>query len=127
MRFDPGTRVIVVPVQLAGPSKATERDLVLDTGASYVMVASRVLEDIGYAITDMDRTIRVTTASGIEDLPLVKLDAVTALGVTVHGVEAVCHDLPAGSGVDGLLGLSFLRHLDLNLHLRSGVIEAVTP
>lgn len=33
---------------------------------------------------------------------------------------------PPGSGVDGPLGLSFLRHLDLDLHLRSGVIEAVS-
>lgn len=127
MRFNPHASIITVPVEASGPAGEATLDLVLDTGASYVTVATRLLESIGYDVEDPDRVIDITTASGIETVPVVTLASLTALGVSVPEVDAVCHDVPPGSGVEGLLGLSFLRHLDLDLHLRSGRIEAVGP
>lgn len=127
MRIDPRTSVVIVPVEASGPAGEATLDMVLDTGASYVTVATRALESLGYDLEDPARVIDITTASGIERVPVVTLAALTALDVTESNVDAVGHDLPRGSGVDGLLGLSFLRHLDLDLHLRSGRIEAVAP
>jgi len=38
-------------------------------------------------------------------------------------VEVLCHDLPPESGVDGLLGLSFLKHFKLTIRFRKGIID----
>jgi len=46
-----------------------------------------------------------------------------ALGHKVDHVNVACHDLPPKSRVDGLLGLSFLKHFDINLYLKKGVLE----
>lgn len=127
MRFDPSTSVIVLPVELTGPAGTQTLDLVLDTGASLVLVHRKDARLLGYDVDAAERSRSITTVSGIERLPVLTAERVRALGVAVDDVDLVCHDLPPGSGVDGLLGLSFLRHLDLDLHLRSGRIEAVAP
>jgi len=43
-----------------------------------------------------------------------------ALGHKAEGIEVACHDLPAK---DGLLGLSFLKHFDIDLHFKKGLLE----
>lgn len=125
MRFEPSTSVIVLPVELTGPAGTQTMDLVLDTGASLVLVHRKDARLLGYDVDAAERSRSITTVSGVERLPVLTAERVKALGVAVDDVDMVCHDLPPGSGVDGLLGLSFLRHLDL--HLRSGRIEAVAP
>jgi len=41
----------------------------------------------------------------------------------VTRLEVLCHDIPAESGVGGLLGLNFLRHFKLTIRPRKGIIE----
>ena len=66
---------------------------------------------------------RIVTASGIEYAPRITVRSATAIGRKVTRLEVLCHDIPAESGVDGLLGLNFLRHFKLTLRPRKGVIE----
>jgi len=94
--------------------------MALDTGASYLMVPWHVIEVLGYAPAKVRKKIGITTASGTEIAPLVTLDRVRVLGKSVANVEAICHDLPPQSPVDGLLGLSFLKWFDIDLHFRKG-------
>lgn len=41
----------------------------------------------------------------------------------VENIDVVCHDLPEGSIIEGLLGLDFLRHFDVNISFSTGTIE----
>ncbi len=124
MRFDPEAPVIVVEVEVAGPAATRVVDMALDTGATHVMVPWVVAEALGYDHAVSRRRVNLSTASSVEVAPLVTLEEVGALGVRAREVEAVCHDLPPGSRVQGLLGLSFLRHFDIDLHFRRGLLEA---
>lgn len=47
---------------------------------------------------------------------------ITALGQERTGFPVLCHTLPASAGVDGLLGLDFLRGQTLTVDLRSGMV-----
>jgi len=82
-----------------------------------------VLEALGYAPAKARKKASITTASGTEIAPLVILDKVSVLGKTVAKVPAICHDLPPQSPVDGLLGLSFLKWFDIDLHFRGRRLE----
>lgn len=127
MRLDPRVPVIVLEVELTGEAANVIVDMALDTGATYIMVPWLVAEALGYDPAVSRRRINLTTASSVEVAPLITIKNVKALGVEVGDVEAVCHDLPPGSSVQGLLGLSFLRHFDIDLHFRRMVLEARNP
>ena len=63
------------------------------------------------------------TGSGMEVAPIVTVPTMELLGVRVDDVPVLCHDLPQRSLVDGLLGLSFLRHCRLVIDFPRGVLE----
>jgi hypothetical protein len=46
-----------------------------------------------------------------------------AIGQKVDNLEVLCHDLPPESGVDGLLGINFLKRFKLTIRFRKGIID----
>lgn len=128
MRLPPRPQLVVVDVELAGPQRTRILRMALDTGATYVMIPSDVAEVLGYDPADPShRRMAITTASGTVSAPLITLEQVGCLGVQVANVEAVCHDLPPESAIDGLLGLSFLWHCDMDAHFVSQRLELRGP
>ena len=97
--------------------------MLLDTGATYVTLPSGAARDLGFDAEHPRRTVFTTTASGIVRAPLFSLTAVEALGVEARDVNAICLDLPRQANFSGLLGMSFLRNFDIDLHLRSGTLR----
>ena len=63
------------------------------------------------------------SGSGIEFAPRATVRSATAIGQKVTNLDVLCHDLPPESGVDGLLGLNFLRHFRLTIRFRKGIID----
>lgn len=45
------------------------------------------------------------------------------MGKSVDNLEVLCHDLPPEAKVDGLLGLNFIRHFNIAIRFRDGVID----
>jgi len=56
-------------------------------------------------------------------VPRVVLNRLTVLGQHRIGFAVVSHPLPPEAGVDGLLGLDFLRDQTLTLDFRAGTIS----
>jgi predicted aspartyl protease len=118
--FDPGRGLIVVRAELWGPSGSCVLQLALDTGATGTLVNVAILEAIGYdPALAVDRA-QITTGSGVESAPRVVVEKVTALGQERFGFPVLGHALPPSVGVDGLLGLDFLRDLGLTIDFRTG-------
>jgi len=124
MQLDPRAPVVVLPVELRGDAAIRFVDMVLDTGATYVVVPWHLAQALGYDPEGSNRRANLTTASSVEMAPLINLRSVRALSQKVENVDTVCLNLPLGSRAEGLLGLSFLRRLNLDLHFRSGTLEA---
>ncbi len=62
----------------------------------------------------------MTTGSGSTTAPRLMVTRLTALGRHAVGLRVIAHTLPAGTGVDGLLGLDFFRGLVLTIDFRAG-------
>ena len=97
--------------------------MALDTGATYTMIPWKTAEILGLEPELSKERIEIITASGVEKAPLVTLKSMVALGKRIEGVEAVVHDLPPKSYVDGLLGLKSLVELKLKVDFNEGILE----
>lgn len=121
IRFDRESGIIRAPVELNGKTTA---NLILDTGATYV-VLSRALADEAGVKTDPDHRILVSTAGGLREAYLTTLESVKVQGVEASTIPALVQDdLP--DDMVGLLGLSFLARHAIEIDRANGVarIEA---
>ena len=122
LRFDPMGGTIVVRVGLYGAVRDTVARLALDTGANMSLVNSSILTNLGYDIEFTGRQVRIATASGMEIVPQLTINKIEAFGQERSGFPVLCHNLPRGTRVDGLLGLDFFRGQRLTIDFRAGLV-----
>lgn len=120
--FDPHQGLIIVHAEIVGISGAAILRLALDTGATTTLINSGMLLSIGYDPALSSDRVQITTGSGVEFVPRLVVKRLIALGKEVTDFSVLCHTLPASAGVDGLLGLDFLRGNNLRLDFKVGAI-----
>ncbi len=120
--FDQTKGLIVVPTRLQGPSGTVVERLALDTGASTTMVSRNAAVFLGYDPDAQAERVQITTGSGVEYVPQIRMTAVQALGLTRENMSVLCHTLPPSATVDGVLGLDFFRGRRLVIDLSVGII-----
>lgn len=121
LKFNPQISSIIVDTYLEGKI-ALHTKFVLDTGASFVVLPWWIATGLGLKINPKKLTA-TTTASTVENVPLTSIPKVTLLDKTVRNVLCIVKDLPPEAGVDGLLGLSFLRNFHLSLDFKRGLLQ----
>ena len=97
--------------------------MALDTGASDTSIPTKVASDLGYDLSNPKHLVRLTTGSGTIPSKIITVRKLTAIGETVENIDVLCHDLPEESTIEGVLGLNFLRHFDVNILFSTGTIE----
>jgi predicted aspartyl protease len=120
--FDSQQGLIIVRAELWGPAGSIVLRLALDTGATSTVVNIGMLVTIGYDPALAPDRIQVTTGSGVEFVPRVVLNKITALGQERSDFPVLGHTLPPSAGIDGLLGLDFFRGQSLILDFRTGQV-----
>lgn len=120
--FDPRQGLIVVRAELWGPAGSAVLQLALDTGATGTLVNVGMLVAVGYDPALTTDRFQVTTGSGVEFVPRIRLEKVATLGQERTEFPVLGHTLPPSAGVDGLLGLDFFRDQTLTLDFRVGEI-----
>ena len=88
-------------------NERVKRYLVIDSGASFILINQQTAKDLGVTINESTPFIPSTTVSGMILTPLVTLKSVKVGKAAVENVETVVYSMP--SGQDGLLGNSFLN------------------
>ena len=76
------------------------------------------LDEIGYGPQHGDRITSITSAIDDEPGYMMPVTRFSALGFTLTNFRIHVHDLPDTLGIQGLLGLSFLKQF--NYEIRSG-------
>jgi predicted aspartyl protease len=120
--FDSQQGLIIIRTELWGPAGSIVLRLALETGATGTVVNIGMLVTIGYDPALTPDRIQITTGSGVEFVPRVSLDKITALGQERTDFPVMGHTLPPSAGIDGLLGLDFFRGQILTLDLRTGQV-----
>jgi len=121
-RFDPADSLIIVKARIYGPRGKRTLLLAFDTAASETHVGSEVVDDLGYSPRDGEAITTVRSAVGAEPGYLLRVARFESLGFSFTDFRIHVHDLPEGVGIDGLLGLSFLRNFNYQVRSREGRI-----
>lgn len=118
MKFplDTSQQVILVAATVVGPKQSHNIRLILDTGASFTMIAPEILVRIGCDPAECQTKKPITTASGLEYVSFLKINTLQALGVECQELEVCSHSLPSTLPARGLLGLNFLRQCNIQLN-----------
>lgn len=115
--------LVIVGAELFGPRGSAVLRLALDTGATSTLISSGALVATGYDPALAPARVQVTTGSGIEFAPRLQVQRIEALGTSRSQFEVLAHTLPTSAGVDGLLGLDFMRGGVLTIDFRTGLIS----
>jgi predicted aspartyl protease len=121
-QFDPSRDLIIVNSQIWGRIRYRQLTLAIDTAATATVIAPDVIEDIGYSPRDGIAVTTVRSAIGKEQGYTLKVAQFAALGFVFQDFEVHVFDLAAGYGIDGLIGLSFLRNFDYEIRSMVGKI-----
>lgn len=125
--FNARQGLVVVRAQVAGPTGVAVVRLALDTGATRTVINASLLVAVGYdPAATLERT-EVTTGSGVEFAALVSVARIVALGRKLIGFPVLAHTLPPSAGVDGVLGLDFLRGHVLTIDFVKGRLTLAKP
>lgn len=100
--------LMAVRAYVKGPEGEARPKLLVDTGSTYTVIAQEILELIGCPPVLWNKRRRVSTASGIEMLPVVEANLFHCLGQLTENMTILAHTLPFGTYVDGLVGMDFL-------------------
>jgi predicted aspartyl protease len=120
--FAPQRGLVIARTEIHGPTGAAFLRLALDTGATSTVINVSLLVALGYDPALSPQRLQVTTGSGVEYAPLVMLSRIRSLGQERADFPVLAHTLPPSAGVDGLLGLDFLRGYELVVDFRKGQV-----
>jgi len=98
--------------------------LAFDTAATQTHIIPDILDDIGYGPRDGEKVTSITSAIGEEPGYMMRVAKFSALGFTANDFRIHVHDLPETLGIQGLLGLSFLRQFNYEVRSVEGRILA---
>jgi hypothetical protein len=120
-RFDAAADLIFLPGRVWGPrGRDLELRLVFDPGSAETIIAPGVLDEVGYSAQQGEAITTTRSVVGREPGYLIRVARFRALGFEFTDFRVNAIDLPEGYGINGLLGLGFLRHFNYEVRSREG-------
>jgi clan AA aspartic protease (TIGR02281 family) len=97
--------------------------MLLDTGAAYTALSWEVAKDLGYDPAGSPERVSIVTANGVIEVPKLTVQRIVFRELFVRRVEIICLDVPELAEIEGLVGLSFLRHFRVLMDFKKGLLE----
>ncbi len=121
-RFEPRAGLPIVAAEPQGLTRVIAVRLLVDTGASHSVLRPALLTDLGYDLSAPPRRIRIASLHQTDSVPIVITESISALGQIRRRIPLPAHSVPTTAGIDGVLGLSFMRGRKLTIDFVSGII-----
>ena len=116
--------VLVANAAVGGKNNQLRKiKLLVDTGSSYTVIRSTLLKSIGYESQQLSPSVKIATAGGMINGPVVKVSWFSCLGQQIHEFPIVAYNLPAVTYVEGLLGIDFLNRYPLMIYPQKAEIR----
>jgi predicted aspartyl protease len=122
---------IVFFIRIKGPKGIREFRAILDTGSTYCAIPLQDARELGYDAyyDDFSKTGEATkgiSKMGILETDELELEEVIVADLVARNVKALTWDLPKFTGIEAVLGMSFLCHFNTCLDFKQGYLT-ITP
>ena len=121
--FDSKQPLVIVEVTAKVDDKLKRFYFAVDTGATITLVSDDAMKRLGYTKTDSIKTTQTITASKAETVCEYSLDNIKAIGLIRRNLKVISRSLPVGLGIDGLLGLNFVKNKELTIDFKLSEIR----
>ncbi|MFN3420460.1 MAG: aspartyl protease family protein [Armatimonadota bacterium] len=121
--FDPRQKIIQVTVGVSDTFRTTLTVLV-DTGAGQTGFRRSTLVGLGIDVERAEQVMRINTASGSLDVPVVNLPNFRVFGESFSNLPVLCLPLPPTVPADGVLGYDVLSRFRLFVNYRRSILVA---
>lgn len=113
--FSRSRELILVDAEVVGRSgRTTQARLVVDTGSAATTLTPSVVSRIGYSRKDAYKDATVTTAIGEERGYWLHVAQLDVLGIATPNFAVTVFPL-GHQNLDGLVGMNFLRHFNIEI------------
>jgi len=119
--FDKNGQILQFPCLLEGVRPSIVY-LALDTAASLTVIGKSQLDTAGYDINKPKGYTTLGNASKTHFTPIFTVQSLSLLDAKVENLDVFAHDIPPEHGLDGVLGLNFLRHFKVTLDFGTGLL-----
>jgi predicted aspartyl protease len=97
--------------------------LLIDTGATFTTLPRELLQVVNGNVNYRVQQQNLVTGNGVIHVDLVEIAWLSCLGERAEAFPVIAHSLPAGTFVDGVLGMDFLRRYRATLMIASAKIR----
>lgn len=118
IEFSQNAQSIILKAKL---NNKVDAQLILDTGASLVMLRKNVANELGINLDNVKPDMKAQLADGRQvNAKFIVLESIRVEGVEANNVEAsiLLDEVGDGSFGDGLLGMSFLKRFNFKVDYR---------
>lgn len=115
-------KLILLPIHMQHTAQMRPV-MALDTGARLTVITPRVARELGFPEDELEPEVKIIGATGKASAALIRVASVSVGDTEVRNVRVLCYELPPALGLDGILGLSFLKSFDIQI---SNSTETVT-
>ena len=89
--------------------------MLLDTGARVSVITPKLAERLGFEPDEIKPTTTAVSAGGPVPVAPLVLPRVSMNGIAVRNLRVICLALPPELEFDGILGLDFLGHFNIEI------------
>ncbi len=97
--------------------------LLIDTEATFTTLPKALLEVVNGNANHPIQQQKLVTGNGTIQVDLVKIAWLSCLGQRAEDFPVIAHSLPAGTFVDGVLGMDFLRRYRATITITSAKVH----
>ena len=113
--YEGAGRRVSVPVTFQQGGKTVEREMMVDTGATYTTLPKEVLDALGITAGANDPKITLHTANGEREAQVVLIDHLWLGDLELDGVAIATCEACASSDTVGLLGLNVTGNFNITI------------
>ena len=96
--------------------------LALDTGSSYTLISEAAAIQVGFDLEQVTETVSFGDASQHHIAPKVTLKSFSLADAKIDNLDVLIYTLPEEHGIDGVIGLNFLRYFNIGLDFKQGIL-----